>query len=94
MSGTTSAPVVFTPSQTQAFSFQATLDGDPYNCVVTWSLYARRWYLTIYDANANVIVVTPLISSIPSFPINLIFGYFSTSTLVFDDATQTFIVTP
>jgi hypothetical protein len=94
MSDTTSTSTVFTPSQTQAFSFQAVLDGDPYTCVVTWSLYARRWYLTIYDSTNTAQVVTPLISSIPSFPINLVFGFFQESTLVFYDATQTFVVTP
>ncbi len=84
----------FTPTSAAAFQFPATLDGDNYICVVTWNLCALRWYLNIYTITGTLIVARALIASPPGFSINLVFGYFVTSTMVFDDATQTFTVLP
>jgi hypothetical protein len=55
--------IPFTPSQTAPFTFQPTLDGDTYNCVVTWNLYRKGYYLNVYDLNANLIVCEALVGS-------------------------------
>ena len=87
--------VTFAPASNQPFQFNATLDGQNYTCVITWNLWAQRWYLNIYSLNPITLVVCKaLIASPPNYPINLVFGYFFTSTLVFDDASQTFVVSP
>lgn len=85
---------VFTPTNAGAFQFNATLDGDNYVCVVTWNVWAQRWYLNIYTTTGVLIVARALIASVADFPINLVFGYFLTSTLVFLDQQQTFVVVP
>ena len=55
--------VPFQPSPSVLFQFQATLDGDLYNIITTWSLYSKRWYLNIFDLVGNLVVSLPLIGS-------------------------------
>ena len=62
--------VPFVPSTSAAFSFQATLDGNPYNAVVTWSLFGQRYYLNLTASDGTPILTTALIGS-PS-PLQLI----------------------
>lgn len=96
MSGTTTPLVLipFTPTNAGPFQFSATLDGNPFTCTVTWALWPQRWYLNIFTSAGALVLATALIASPPGVPINLVFGYFFTSTLVFWDATQSFQVTP
>lgn len=89
----------FTPTALTLFQFQATLDGALYNVITTWNIYRAGiqdsgWYINVYDQSNNRIVTTPLIGSPAEIPINLVAGYFKTSSLVFYEATQTFVVTP
>ena len=94
MSASLGTQTAFTPTAAGAFQFNATLDGGAYVCTVTWNVYAQRWYLNIYSITGTLIVARALIASNPAFPINLVFGYFTTSTMVFDDSTQIFTVSP
>lgn len=92
--GVFSAQVVaFTPSQLTAFRFQATLDGASYDVVVTWNVFGRRWYVSVFDQNNVRILTLPMIGSPPDYDISLTAGYF-TSTLVFRAATQSFEINP
>lgn len=86
----------FTPSAFQLFHFQATLDGGLYTCTTTWNVYRQRWYLNVTSQANTLIVATPLVGSppAPSPSINLVAGYFTASTLVFYEDSQTFVVTP
>lgn len=72
----------FTPSTSGPFTFQPTLDGQVYNCVVTWNVFGARWYLNIYDLGGNLIVCTAMVGSPLDKDISLTKGYF-TSTLVY-----------
>jgi hypothetical protein len=94
MSATAGTITQFTPTNAGAFQFGATLDGNNYICVVTWNVYAQRWYLNIYTTTGALIVCRALIACNPAYPINLVFGYFFTSTMIFDDASQSFAVVP
>lgn len=84
---------VFTPNTQTTFQFQATLDGGAYNVEVTWNVTGQRWYVNVYGAANALVLSLPLIGSPPGYPISLTAGYFA-STLVFYQATQTFVVTP
>jgi hypothetical protein len=86
--------VGFAPSPNQLFQFQLTLDGQPYNLIVTWSLYGQRWYFNIYSLAGPLVLAAALIGSPPNYDINLVSGYFKTSTLVFRASTQQFEVNP
>lgn len=86
--------VDFAPLYTQAFSFQPVLDGQTYTCIVTWNLFGQRWYINLYDVTNALIVCTPLIASPNDYDINLVGGYFTTSTMVFREANQQFEVSP
>jgi hypothetical protein len=55
--------VVFAPQANTLFQFQATLDDNVYNCVITWNFFGARYYLNIYDNNTNLIVCRPLIGT-------------------------------
>lgn len=94
-----STSVAFTPSTAAVFQFSATLDGDSYTLSVPWGVAGQRWYLQIVDSQGTLILYRALISSPQTIVaagggVNLLFGYFVTSTLVFVDETQTFIVGP
>lgn len=87
----------FIPGNTSPpFQFQPTLDGTTYSAAITWLLTGQRWYITLSDKNGVVIFNLPLIASPPppQQPINLAAGYFTTSTLIFYDQSQTFVVSP
>ena len=76
------------------FQFSPTLDGITYVAVVTWNAYGARWYISISDTSGNLVMYRPVVASPPEYSINLLFGYFFTSTLVFRFATSNFEVTP
>ena len=84
---------LFQPSNTTPFQFQPTLDGNIYNCVVTWNLFGQRYYLNCMDLSGNLIFCVAMVGSPPDRDISLTAGYF-TSTLVFRQQDQTLVVTP
>ncbi len=45
----------FTPSSSSPFQFQPTLDGQPYNATVPWSLFGGRYYLNLVALNGTQI---------------------------------------
>lgn len=45
----------FIPSNTVAPSFQPTLDGNVYTCIVVWSLFGQRFNLNCFDSSGNAI---------------------------------------
>lgn len=59
--------VNFVPSTTGPFSFQATLDGTPYNVTITQNVYGQRYYVNVYDISNNLVVSRGMNSSTPKF---------------------------
>jgi hypothetical protein len=53
----------FVPSQIQAPQFNLTLDGNTYTAVITWNLFAQRYYITILSLEGTVIVTEALVGS-------------------------------
>ena len=84
----------FTPSVSQNFTFQPTLDGQVYNVTVTWSLFGQRWLVNCYDLSGNLVFARPLRSSPNAVDINIASGYFKISQLVYREQTRNFEVTP
>ena len=84
----------FTPPPASLFAFQPTLDGAVYSATVVWNLAGQRWYLQLTDLSGNLIVLLPLIGSPIGSDINLVAGYFQTSTLVYREDTGNFEVSP
>jgi hypothetical protein len=85
----------FTPTQTSPpFQTMVTLDGSSYAVVAAWNLFAQRWYFSLYDVTNSLILTRALTGSPAGTDINLVWGYFSTSTLVFRQGTQQFEVAP
>lgn len=84
----------FTPQINQNFTFQPTLDREQYNVVVTWSLFGMRWVINVYTLQDVLILQKPMTGSPPDYDIDLIKGYFTTSTLVYRVSTNNFEVNP
>lgn len=53
----------FQPSNQGSPTFQPTLDGNPYSCVVTWNLFGQRYYLNCYDQTNTLAFCVPLIET-------------------------------
>lgn len=94
----------FTPIQGTAFTFGANFlgptgnvsnsVGSAFQITVFWPVYGQRWYFTITDQNNNVILTKPLIACTAAYPVNLIGGYFTGSTMIYLESPQQFVVTP
>lgn len=84
----------FTPSVSQNFTFQPTLDGQVYSVAVTWSLFGQRWLVNCYDLSGNLVFARPLRSSPNSVDINIAAGYFVSSKFVYREQTRNFEITP
>jgi hypothetical protein len=86
--------VPFTPQPGQPFTFGLTLDGVGYQASVTWGLFGQRWFLNILTLQGALVLSRALIASPAGADQNLVWGYFSVSTVVFRDGTNQFEITP
>lgn len=86
--------IQFDPASTANFQFNPVLDGITYVAICTYNSYGQRYYFSIYDNNGALIVSRPIIASPPDYAINLVFGYFKTSTLVYRYNSRVFEITP
>jgi hypothetical protein len=84
----------FSQPVTAPFQFQATLDGNNYNVTVPWSLQGARYYIQVATLNGDVVVYIPRIESPLGYDINLVAGYFTTSTLVWRGVNNQFEINP
>lgn len=75
------------------YTFQPTLDGQPYSALIWWNVQAQRCYITVSDLSGNAIFTLPLIASPLNYPISITYGYF-TSTLVYYPDSQKITVNP
>jgi len=53
----------FAPSLVAAPQFQPTLDGQQYTCVVTWNVYAQRFYVNCFALDGTLVFSLPMIGS-------------------------------
>jgi len=85
--------IQFLPSPISAFQFIAELDGNNYNCIVTWNVYGQRWYITVANQDGTPVFTLPQIGSPNNYDISLTAGYF-TSTMVFRQSLQRYEINP
>lgn len=72
----------FTGNERESMLFTPVLDGTVYNCQIKWNIAAQRWYLLITDNSGNTILNTPMVGSVSTGGINLIYSVFSSTTLI------------
>lgn len=84
----------FAPAANQNFTWQPTLDGQQYVALITWSLFGQRWILNVSNLQGVLVLQKPLTGSPLNYDINLIEGYFATSTLVYRAASNNLEVSP
>jgi len=78
-------------------NFQATLGKVQYSCTVYWLYFGQRSYISIQDQYGNIVVNVALIGSSTTegvAPVNILAGYFSTSTMYYYPANQTLVISP
>jgi hypothetical protein len=83
----------FTPPVGGNFQFQPTLDGAQYNVIITWNLWATRYYVNIYTLQNALVLCIALIGSPDNVDISMTKGYFD-STLVYRVSSGNFEVSP
>jgi len=86
--------VSFTTSSTVAFQFTATLDGTVYSVICPWNIYGERYYINIYSNNGTLVMSRPIVGSPDNYDINLLFGYFNKSTLLYRTSSNYFEINP
>jgi hypothetical protein len=86
--------VPFTPSLQAPFQFQATLDGAIYTAIIKWNVFGQRWYFNLYTSGNVRVVTRALIGSPTNYRIDLVAPYFTASSIVFRQQTQTFEIRP
>jgi len=86
--------VQFKPSSNANFQFTPVLDGITYTAICTWNLYGQRYYLNIYNNSNTLIVTNPIVASPDNFDINLVYGYFKTSTIIYRASSNSFEISP
>lgn len=53
----------FTPNVNSPFQFQPVLDGTTYSAVVTWNLFAQRYYVSLYALDGTLMFSLPVVGS-------------------------------
>ena len=86
--------VAFNPSAYANFQFNPELDGVTYTAICTWNLYGERYYISIYNNNGTLIVINPIVASPDNYDINLVYGYFQISKLVYRASSNNFEISP
>lgn len=86
----------FSPTASAVFGFQATLDGVLYSVTVPWNVSRQDWYLQVRGAQGGLVANVPRVGSPPppQNGVNLVGGYFTTSTMYYYPDSGTFVVTP
>lgn len=84
----------FTGDELRAINFTPTLDGAVYSADITWNVAGQRWYITITGSNGVRYMTKPLIGSVTTMPINLLYGIFTTSTMVWIESDGLIVVVP
>ena len=83
------------PSISQSLTYELSLDGQIYQSRIYWNVFGQRLYINISDQYGNSILTLPLIGSAPNYPtVNLLTGYFTTSTLYYYPVDQVMMVLP
>ena len=83
----------FIPNPVAPFEFQPILDGVTYTAIVTWNVFGRRYYVSVYAQDGTRVVTLPVIGSPNDSDISITAGYFE-STMVFRESLQQFQVLP
>lgn len=86
--------VVFNNNPNVLFQFNASLDGANYTVTCPYNISGQRYYINISNNFGNLIMSRPIIGSPDNIDINLVIGYFFTSTLVYRTSSNSFEINP
>lgn len=83
----------FVQPPSSPFQFTAIFDGSSYLVSVPWNFFGQRYFVRVYDQDGQLICSVPRVTS-GAVDINLVAGYFQTSSLTWRDGTGLFEVLP
>lgn len=86
--------IPFNQTSTANFQFNPVLDGITYVAICTYNSYSPRFYINIYDSSGSLIMTRPIIGSPDDNDVNILFGYFTTSKMVYRVSSNSFEITP
>ena len=86
--------ITFNQPPNQPFQFALTLDGGSYSASVPWSLFGQRYYFLLKTLDGSTVLNIPRIGSPLNYDINLIAGYFTTSSVVWREDSNQFEINP
>lgn len=79
----------------QAVQYELTLDGNVYISTIYWNIFGQRLYINISDQYGNSVLNLPMIGSPPDTTVvNMLAGYFTSSTLYYYPSNQLMAVSP
>jgi hypothetical protein len=81
------------PTSTPPFAFKATLNGQPYSVTITWNLSGQRWFLNVLTLQGVLVWTGASVPSPLNYDINIVNGFFGTSSIVLRAASNQFEVT-
>ena len=84
----------FNPSATANFQFNCTLDDKACVVVCVYNNYSPRYYFNVYDSARNLLLTRPIIGSPDDYDIDMLFGYFTTSKMIYRVSSNNFEITP
>ena len=76
----------------EPIEFSLSLDGERHVAQVRWNYAGERWYLWLYTSTGDLILCNPVIESTRDMPINLLAGYFFTSSMIYNTFVNAFEV--
>lgn len=75
----------FTPSTSAPVQFSPVLDGQTYSAIISWNVFAQRFYLNLYDSNGTLIVCKAVVGSPPAQTISTLSWADGIVTVTFSD---------
>lgn len=78
----------------QPIQFYTTLDGERHTAYIRWNFAGERWFIWLYDSTNDLIMCNPVIESTREQPNNLLAGYFFNNTMIYNEFTNSFEITP
>jgi hypothetical protein len=87
----TTSIIPFVPQAGLPFQFSCVLDGQTFDCTVTWNLFEQRFFINLFSTDGTRVLSIARVGSPSGYDISLVAGYYTTK-LVWRDPDNQFEV--
>jgi len=74
----TTSIIPFAPPPGQPFQFSCVLDGQTFECTVTWNVFEQRYFINLVTSAGERVLSIARVGSPSGYDISLVAGYFTT----------------